>query len=219
MHNVVKIKICGLTTAADIAAVNYVRPDFVGLVFAPGRRMVTPERAAALRRALAPEILAIGVFVDAPLSLVAELLKAKVIDGAQLHGQENPAYLQALRTAVRAPLIKAIRVGVDPEENAAQVTAAVAGGADYLLFDHGAGGSGQTFDWRRLPASPLPFFLAGGLNPENIPAAIAATQPFAVDLSSGVETARRKDAAKITAAVAAVRDFRPAGEKILQGNF
>ena len=196
-----RVKICGLQTSADIDTVNRLHPDFVGFVFAPqSRRCVTPSTAADLRARLADGITAVGVFVDAPPELPATLAADGVIDYIQLHGHEDAAYIDALRRQTACPLIQAFRVA-----SPADVTAALATAADFPLLDSGAGGTGVAFDWTLLANARRPFFLAGGLDAENVSEAVRRYRPYAVDVSSGVETNRHKDAAKIERFLAAVR--------------
>lgn len=196
-----KIKFCGMMRAEDIAAANALHPDYIGFVFAPGsRRAVTPEQAAALKAQLAPSIRAVGVFVNAPPAQIAALLAAGTIDIAQLHGQEDEAYLQALRALTDKPVIKAFRV-----DTAADLERAAAFPADSLLLDSGAGGTGAAFDWTLLRDFTRPYFLAGGLSAENVGKAIQKYHPYAVDVSSGIETDGKKDAKKMAAFAAAVR--------------
>ena len=197
-----RIKICGLSRPCDVAFVNEARPDWCGFIidFPRSHRSVTPRQALALRRQLAPGIVPVGVTVDQPVEAVAELLKSGVVDVAQLHGTEDESYLAALRAlAPGHPLWKAFTLRT-PDD----LTAALASGADMILLDSSKG-TGQTFDWSLLRGVARPFLLAGGLTPENIPRAVRAVHPWGVDLSSGVETDRRKDRDKILAAVAAAR--------------
>ena len=142
----------------------------------------------------------VGVTVDQPVEAVAALLRSGAVDVAQLHGTEGESYLAALRTlAPGHPLWKAFTLRT-PDD----LSAALASGADMILLDSGKG-TGQTFDWSLLRGVARPFLLAGGLTPENIPRAVREVHPWGVDLSSGVETDRRKDRDKILAAVAAAR--------------
>lgn len=205
VKEIVKIKLCGLTRAEDIQAANELRPDYIGFVFASSsRRYVSPAQAAELSRGLAPGIQAVGVFVNAPHSLVAELLNRNIIDLAQLHGDEDEAYISQLRRLTDKPLIQAFKV-----RSTQDIQGAAASSADYLLLDSGAG-SGQAFDWQLLRGVRRPYFLAGGLGPDNAAAALAQladTPLYALDVSSGVETAGRKDRGKMAAFVEAVRSF------------
>lgn len=196
-----KIKLCGLSRPCDIEAVNELRPDFIGFVFAKkSKRYVSPETAAALKAALDPAIRAVGVFVSEPVEGVASLLERGIIDVAQLHGKEDEAYIAALRSMTDKPIIKAFRI--DTEED---VRKANNSSADFVLLDSGNGGTGTVFDWNLLQGITRPYFLAGGLNPENAEAAVSALKPYAVDVSSGIETDGFKDAAKMAAFVAAVK--------------
>lgn len=197
-----KIKICGLRRPQDIEAVNAARPDFAGFVVeVPGsRRSVDKRELRELAGRLEEGILSVGVFVNAPPELVAELLEKGTLDLAQLHGQEDEIYMAELRRLTEKPLIQAfsIQTGQDAEQ-------ALESRADYLLLDQGRGGTGQTFDWSLLPEINRPFFLAGGLGEENLERAIRQVRPWAVDLSSSLETDGQKDPEKILRAVDLVR--------------
>lgn len=196
-----KIKICGLQTVEDISCVNKFKPDYIGFVFLQGRRRyITPEKAASLRALLDTSIQSVGVFVNEPIETVVSLLQNQTIQIAQLHGQENAAYAQKLKSICNCPVIKAfiIRTKEDIEK-------AMDYPADYLLLDNGLG-SGETFDWSLISKIDRPFFLAGGLTSENAAQAISITHPYAVDTSSGVETNQRKDSAKIEAFIRCVRN-------------
>lgn len=196
-----KIKLCGLSRPCDIEWVNELTPDFVGFVFAQkSKRSVSPEAALELRRALKPDIRAVGVFVRETPSVVAGLLNVGVIDIAQLHGGEDEAYIQALRALTDKPLIQAFRVDTEADLDSARNSA-----ADYILLDNGAGGTGAAFDWSLLKGFNRPYFLAGGLCPENVGAAVSELKPYAVDVSSGIETDGKKDYNKMKAFVGAVR--------------
>ena len=191
-----QIKLCGLSRPEDIAAANALKPDFVGFVFAGSRRQVTPEAALRLRQLLDPAIPAVGVFVDETPEQVANLLNRGVIQIAQLHGHEDEAYLARIRAlAPGRPMWQAFRLH-RPEDAAP----ANASSAEAILLDSGRG-SGEAFDWALLAAIRRPYFLAGGLGPETVTAALNALHPYGVDVSSGIET----DHKKIAAFVAAVR--------------
>ena len=166
-----RIKICGLTRPEDIQAVNQAKPDFAGFIveFPKSRRNVTVEQLKALREELDDSILPVGVFVNAPVELPAQLL--------------NEGTIADIKKAIRSE-------------------------ADYILLDQGAGGTGETFDWSLVPAIKRPWFLAGGLGCENLESAIHLLHPWAVDLSSSVETDGHKDPDKILEAVYAVRNIK-----------
>lgn len=195
-----KVKLCGLSRECDIAAVNELRPDLVGFVFAKkSKRYVSPERAAQLRALLAPGILAAGVFVNEPVESVAGLLDRGVIDVAQLHGSEDDAYIASLRVLTDKPIFRAFKIKSEDDLPAIESCT-----ADLVLLDSGAG-TGKTFDWSLVQSVRRPYFLAGGLDPENVADAIAALHPYGVDVSSGIETDGVKDEVKMAAFVAAAR--------------
>lgn len=206
-----KIKICGLSRKEDISYVNEARPDYCGFVIGVprSRRNVTEEQLCTLRAGLADGIVPVGVFVNAPMQLTARLLEDRVIDMAQLHGQEDEEYIRRLRTMTDRPLIQAFSVAEEKD-----LERAFSSSADFILLDHGRGGTGKQFDWDILErwtaghSVSKPYFLAGGLDSRNIPEAAGRCRPWAVDLSSSAETDGKKDREKILAAVAAVRSMR-----------
>ena len=199
-----KIKFCGLTGDCDIDAANELRPEYVGFVFAPkSKRYVAPERAAELKSQLAAGIKAVGVFVNDDLYHVAELLNRGIIDIAQLHGSEDEEYIGHLRQLTGKPIIRAFRI-----KTAEDIAEAEKCTADHVLLDSGAG-TGEVFDWKLIKNMKRPYFLAGGLSPDNVENAVEQLSPYAVDVSSGIETDGVKDKAKMAAFAAAVR-----GEKI-----
>ena len=201
-----KIKICGLTRPEDIACVNRLLPDYIGFVFWPrSRRLVTRQQAAQLKAMLSPEIRAVGVFVNAPMEEVAGLLAEGIIDMAQLHGEESEEDIRYLQTATGKPIIKAVKV-----HGRQDVEAWLGSAADFLLFDSGMG-SGQTFDWSLLEGVKRPYFLAGGLGPENLEQVLFQDGPYGVDLSSSLETDGRKDPEKMRRVMELVRSVRIGG--------
>ena len=196
-----KIKLCGLTRPCDIEAVNELQPDYIGFVFAKkSRRYVSPEKAKELKAMLAPGIQAVGVFVNEEPEQIAALLEAGTIDVAQLHGQESETEIRRLRELTNHPLIQAFRI--DTEQDVERANAST---ADYVLLDSGAGGTGTVFDWDLLQAIRRPYFLAGGLDTENLGTVKAKLNPYGIDVSSGIETGGYKDKEKMTAFVAAAR--------------
>ena len=189
-----KIKLCGLSRLCDIEAVNELKPDYIGFVFASkSKRYVTPEKAKELKQMLLPEIQAVGVFVNENPEIVAVLLNKGIIDIAQLHGSEDNAYVKKLQRLTRKPLIQAYRVS-----SYDQILAAQNSFADYILLDSGAG-TGTTFDWELLSTINRPYFLAGGLHPGNVETVIRRFHPYGIDVSSGIETTKRKDKNKMAA--------------------
>lgn len=188
-----RIKLCGLSRIEDVEAANRLMPEYIGFIFArKSKRYVDPERARALRARLAPGIQAVGVFVREDPEAVARLLDQGVIDLAQLHGGEDDAYVARLRALTDKPLIQAFRV-----DAAADIGRAQRSSADYILLDSGAGGTGTTFDWSLLKTIHRPWFLAGGLGPDNVRQAVKSFGPWAVDVSSGIETDGKKDPEKM----------------------
>ncbi len=190
----VKIKFCGLRSEADIGYVNELLPDYIGFVFAKNsKRYVTPELAFRLKMELDERIVAVGVFVDEEVENVISLLNDRVVDMAQLHGNEDDEYIMRLKVMTDAPVIKAFKIKkVDDVRKAESCV------ADYLLLDSGEG-SGENFDWSLLEGIKREFFLAGGLNERNVREAIDLISPMAVDVSSGIETGGRKDFEKMKA--------------------
>lgn len=195
-----KIKICGLTRECDIDCVNEQRPDLIGFVFAKSRRQVTDEQAAALKRRLSPDIQAVGVFVREDNGRIISLVKRGIIDIIQLHGGESEETVRLLKKECGCPVIRAVSVG---NEDISQLNSSA---ADYLLLDNGAGGTGKTFDWSLVSNIEKPFFLAGGINIDNVGQGIERFHPFAVDISGGVETDGLKDPAKITEIIRRIRN-------------
>ncbi|GBF23568.1 phosphoribosylanthranilate isomerase [Candidatus Gastranaerophilus sp. (ex Termes propinquus)] len=197
----VKIKICGISRPKDIEAVNLAKPDYVGFVFAKSPRQVSFEQAANFRAGLFGDILVVGVFVNEKIETVCECANAGIIDIIQLHGEEDDEYIKKIKDLTGKQVIKA--VSVTSKED---VLACESSCADFVLFDAKAPGSGVVFDWSVLQYSLRPFFLAGGLNIENVQEAIFKTQPLVVDVSSGVERGLGiKDFDKIVEIVRLVR--------------
>lgn len=195
-----KIKMCGLSRAEDIEAANAIKPDYIGFVFAEiSKRRVSALEASKLKSKLDPEIKAVGVFLDDKLDFVASMLNLGIVDVVQLHGTEDEEYIEKVRKITNKPIIKAfiIRSGEDVER-------AVNSTADYILLDGGKG-EGKVFDWSLLKDIKRPYFLAGGLNPDNASDAVKTLKPYAVDVSTGIETDGVKDKEKMTAFANAVR--------------
>ena len=195
-----KIKFCGLKRKADIEAANALKPDYIGFVFAKdSRRYISPENAAVLKSQLSSEISAVGVFVNERPEYIASLLDDGLIDLAQLHGDEDEAYISRLKVLTGKPVIKAFRI-----TSTSEAMEASASSADMILLDSGTG-SGRTFNWQLIKEIRRPYFLAGGLDPVNAGDAVRLLDPWAVDVSSGIETDGLKDIEKMAAFAAAVR--------------
>ena len=200
-----KIKICGLKRPEDITYVNEAKPDYCGFIieFPKSSRNVTGALVRELTAKLNPDIIPVGVFVNVAPERVEELLLDGTIHIAQLHGQEDETYIRELKQLSDKPIIKAFSV-----KTAEDIEKAVQSPADYILLDQGSGGTGKTFDWSLIPEIQRPFFLAGGIGASNLGQAIREIHPYAVDLSSSVETEKRKDPMKIRQVVDIVREIR-----------
>ena len=208
MSNSTKIKICGLTRKQDIEVVNEVLPDYIGFVFwERSKRDISPEKAADLKAKLDKRIKAVGVFVDADIDFVYSLIKCGTIDIAQFHGNEDEEYIKKLREKINSDsnskseirIIKAFNVN-----NLTSFDEVEKSSADFVMLDSGKG-SGVTFDWDKIQSFDRPFFLAGGLGVDNVEEVIEKINPYAVDVSSGVETDGVKDREKIVRFVQNVR--------------
>lgn len=201
-----KIKICGLKRIEDVKFVNEFLPDFAGFVFAGEKRKISVEEAQRLRKHLDPKIQSVGVFVNEEPDKILELTENNIIDIIQLHGDESQAYIAELKKKVRIPIIKAVRV-----RDRACILAAQKIGADYLLLDtfqkEVYGGTGQMFDRALIPDSMGDYFLAGGLNENNLKQVLKECNPYAVDLSSGVESNGVKDREKIKKVIEIIRNI------------
>ena len=182
-----KVKICGLTTKEAVETAVSAGADYIGFVFAPSKRQVTLEKATELAKLIPAGVKKVGVFVSPSRAELLEAIEKVGLDLVQLHGQVADDLFEDLPCAS----IQAVQVdgnGHVPHSR-----------ADYLLFDAPVAGSGKTFDWGQLDTSGLaqPFFIAGGLKEDNVAKAIQHFTPYAVDVSSGVETDGQKDHEKI----------------------
>ncbi|MDO9242560.1 MAG: phosphoribosylanthranilate isomerase [Rhodocyclaceae bacterium] len=199
-----RIKICGITRAMDLDAALRAGVDAVGFVFyPPSPRALSLQVAADLVRRVPPFVTRVGLFVNAEPASVRQTLAAAPIDLLQFHGEEDARYCEQFGL----PYLKAARVR--PELDLLEFARAYPS-AQGLLLDawvEAYGGVGQSFDWSLIPQDlPLPLVLSGGLHAGNVAEAVAKIHPWAVDVSSGVESAKGiKDADKIAAFVAAVR--------------
>lgn len=220
MKHPMKIKICGLKRKEDISYVNGANPDYVGFVFAGSKRKVDFETAKILKRQLKEGIPAVGVFVNEEIDFVVKLALENVIDVIQLHGDEDAAYIEALRKRLaqsianyedNITIIKVIRV-----KNQEQVLEAEKINVNYLLLDafkeDEYGGSGKVFDHNLIPKLSKPYFLAGGISSDNIIGILDMLKekdnlPYCVDVSSSVETDGVKDQKKINEIVELVHSF------------
>lgn len=205
-----RIKVCGITRAEDAHAAIACGVDALGFVFVQeSPRYCAPHKAVEIINSLPPFVTVVALFMNNAPEEIQSVLREQRFDLLQFHGDEGPE--NCARYAL--PYIKAIPMGGQTDIHAYAKSHARARG--FLLDSHApgaAGGSGQVFDWKRIPGDfEKPVILAGGLNPENVARAICEAKPFAVDVSSGVERAKGiKDANKIAAFVKAVQE----GDKI-----
>ncbi len=190
----VKIKICGLRRLEDVEIVNKYKPDYIGFVFADSKRKVSHELAGQMKNNLSSDIISVGVFVNASQDEILKLFNDEVIEIAQLHGCESEDYINNLKenTNDELKIIKAIEMTGSEDLSKYDNSH-----ADYLLLDSGKG-SGKTFDWKLIRKDlKKDFFLAGGINSSNVRKAIDEFNPYAIDLSSSLETNDYKDENKI----------------------
>lgn len=201
-----KVKVCGLMDTSCLQVLNECLPDYAGFILSPGfRRTVSPERAAEIRAGLDGRIVTVGVFVDDDPARIAQLYGRGIFGLVQLHGHEDEAYIDRLREVCPAPIAKAvgIRDGKVPKFPA---------NCDYVLLDayvaSGGGGTGKKVEWRPYPEIDRPFFLAGGITPDNVQEGLRAVRPCGVDTSGGVETDGKKDPRKIREYIMKAREVR-----------
>jgi len=219
----VKMKICGLTTEEDCEIMNCYHPDYCGFVFAGKKHRLTDQKAALLRYVLSDTIPAVGVFVDEPIAHIVSLYTAGIIQIIQLHGSEDEQYIQELREKIKQakpdktikyeefgeeiPIIKAVKIRTGKEiEKAEQLSCSM------LLLDaydsNMAGGTGKQIDTGLIPKMNKPYILAGGLNADNVTDALTQTRPYAVDISSGVESEGHKDWHKMEKLMLVMEQYR-----------
>lgn len=202
-----KVKMCGMMRPEDIKAANAVRPDFVGFIFAENRRRtVSADTAAKLRSALDEGIKAVGVFLDQDADTIVSTANTCGLDYIQLHGSEDETFIEDLRKKTDIPVINVFLA-----KNEGMTKDANDSSAELVLIDSGAG-SGETFAWEILREINRPCFLAGGLSVENAGEAVRNYHPFALDVSSGIETDGYKDPDKMKAFMEAVRKANEEGK-------
>ena len=208
-----KIKTCGLFREEDINYANELKPDYIGFVFAESKRKVGVEKASDLKKKLDKEIKSVGVFVNDNLDFILNLIKDKIIDIVQLHGNEDNNFLDNLKTKTNAKIIKFI-----PVENAESILNSLNILSDFILLDNLKGGVGKTFNWNYLKEAfelnnnlkknfNEKYFLAGGLNKENIGEALKFN-PYCVDLSGGLETNGIKDYEKMKYIINITKNYK-----------
>ncbi len=194
------VKICGLRSRRDVELAVEAGADMVGMVLSPGfRRSVKPEDAVSMADA-SGDAKAVGVFVDAPAETVVRAVEGLGLDAIQLHGSEDDEYVSRIRRDAGVPVAKSFVV-----KGSQDVDEARRSSADLVLLDGGMG-TGTGFDLSLVGRVGRRFMLAGGLDPRNVRQAIAAVHPYAVDVSSGVETGGVKDPVKMREFVESVRE-------------
>lgn len=201
-----KIKICGIRRIQDVQAVNSLLPEYAGFVFAPSKRQVSLEEAEELSRRLHPSVCPVGVYVNAKETDIMEAVLSGVIRAVQLHGSESRSQVRELKRCLPKGvlLIKAV-----PMEDGNALREWEESEADFLLLDAKNAGGGETFDHGLIAAAGgirKPWFLAGGMNADNAPAAICRFAPYGIDVSSGVETEGCKDIRKMETLIRRVRN-------------
>lgn len=184
-----KVKICGLSTVEAVETAVLAGADYIGFVFAKSKRQVSLEQAHELARLVTGTTKIVGVFVSPSLEDLEQAIAQVPLDVVQIHGTFDEALIQK----ISVPVIRAIQLSDGEAQLRSQ--------ADYLLFDAPVAGSGQTFDWDLLKDQKIQqdFFIAGGLTVDNVRQARETFQPYALDVSSGVETDGHKDIEKIKA--------------------
>ncbi|MEI7754594.1 MAG: phosphoribosylanthranilate isomerase [Actinomycetota bacterium] len=199
------VKICGITNEDDALFAVAMGADAVGFVFAPSLRQIAAQQVYDITRRLPPEILTVGVFRDEVPSRVIDIVNRSGVRAVQLHGHETPADVAEVSARVRW-VIKAVAAGTSDARRANQF------GTDLVLVDAVTPGSGKMFDWSLIddiPEGPR-LILAGGLDPENVAAAVQRVAPWGVDVSSGVESSPgKKDARKVKAFIERARQAAP----------
>lgn len=207
-----RIKVCGFTREADLDGALALGVDAVGFVlYPPSPRAVTIERTAELARRVPPFVTRVGLFVNEDAAVVERAASEAALDLLQFHGDESREYCERFGR----PYIKAVRVR--PETDLLECAERFHGARALLLdaWSEAWGGSGKRFDWSLIPPSlPLPLILSGGLDPDNVAEAVRNIRPAAVDVSSGVESAKGiKDVARVAAFISGVEhgEARSAG--------
>lgn len=195
-----KVKFCGLRRPTDVSAARDLGADYAGFILSEGfKRTIGLGTFCELKGYLTgSETKIVGVFVDEPLEGILDIY-AGMLDMIQLHGSEDEDYIRTLKMRTDKPVIKAFKI-----ESEEDVRRACESSADYILLDSGTG-TGKTFDHSLIKDIDRPYFLAGGLTPDNVREAVDTLHPFAVDASSGIESNSKKDKTKMADFIAAVR--------------
>ena len=196
-----KVKFCGIKRIEDINMCNALVPDFIGFIFwDKSKRNISMDKAKELKLVLDKRIKVVGVFVDENIDNIINFSNQNIMDIIQLHGNENNKYIKYLQDITKKPIIKAFKIiSHDDIINANESV------ADYVMLDNGYG-TGKSFDWNLIKNVKRDYFLAGGLNVNNVEEAITKLKPFAVDVSSGIETDGVKDELKMQEFLKIVRN-------------
>jgi len=187
------VKICGITNEEDALLSVAMGATALGFVFAPSKRQITPGRAADIAKRLPPGVLTVGVFRNHDMKSVARIMRETGLRGAQLHGRESAHEVDQL-TAELGWVMKAVVAGSDEAKKCDRYR------TDLILVDSAVPGSGESYDWSLISELPkgVRYVVSGGLTPENVEQAITMTNPYGVDVSTGVErNPGRKDAIKL----------------------
>jgi len=190
------VKLCGMRTERDVAEAVRAGADMIGMVLSPGFSRSVPIGLAVKMSSLVPKsIVLVGVFVDSPIEEVISVARILGLGMVQLHGSEDDDYISRVREELRVPVIKSFIIYDEKDLEEARGS-----GADFVLLDGGKG-SGSKFDWSLVESFGRDFVLAGGLTPDNVSEAVKRVRPYAVDVSSGIETYGAKDPGKMKAFV------------------
>lgn len=187
-----KIKLCGIRRKEDIEIINKTDISYIGFIFYKNSfRYIDINKAKSLKKLLNPKIKVCGVFVNEDMEKILNIVKNNIIDIIQLHGNEDNNYIEKLKEKSKKKIIKAFEIN-----NERDIEKALNSKADFIMFDAGKG-SGKTFDWNLIKGVQRNYFLAGGINLENINKAFNIIKPYAIDLSSSIESNGFKDENKI----------------------
>ena len=187
-----KIKICGLKREEDVKLVNKYKPEYCGFIFwEPSKRYIAPKKVRDLVSLLDPAVTPVGVFLDEDIDRLVEVVRDSDVAVVQLHGKEDDEYIRQVKERTGKKVIKSFKPSSEEDVRLAEKSE-----ADMIMFDPGVG-SGKTFNWDILSGCTREYFLAGGLDPDNAALAVQTLKPYALDVSSGVETDGIKDGNKI----------------------